>query len=220
VRACVFLLVALAAPGALAQPCKVLDAEIQGSYSGPCANGLAEGEGIAIGTAEYRGGFKAGRKHGKGVKTWKNGDRYAGDFVEDRREGHGAYSWGDGPWKGERYEGDYLGDQRHGHGVYRWPTGDVYRGPWAADRPTGPGTEMMHARAKWAEEARAAVARKGQKVCREMTVGIGGRDWVRGQVMDIEGELVGVRIDDPGFYAHYPEGEVVWDLARAWTPCW
>jgi hypothetical protein len=219
-RALAILLVLLLASPVLAQQCKVLDPELQASYSGPCVNGMAEGEGSARGIADYQGSFRAGRKHGKGVKTWKNGDRYEGDFVEDRREGQGTYLWGDGPWKGERYEGAYLNDQRHGPGVYRWPTGDVYKGPWEGDRPTGPGTEMMHARAKWAEEARLAVANKGQKVCREMAVGIGGREWVRGEVVDVEGEHVGVRVDDPGAHAHFPKGEVVWDLARAWTPCW
>jgi hypothetical protein len=79
---------------------------------------------------------------------------------------------------------------------------------------------MMHARAKFAAEALAAVAKEGQKVCREMEVGIGGRDWVRGVVSKVEGDQVAVRIEDPGAYAHFPAGEVVWGLARSWTPCW
>jgi hypothetical protein len=200
--------------------CKVLDPELRASYSGACVNGLAEGEGSARGTAEYRGGFKAGRKHGKGVKSWPNGDRYEGEFVADAKDGYGVYEWGKGPWEGERYDGVFAADRRHGYGIYWWPSGDVYAGPWENDRPSGPGTEMMRARAKFAAEALAAVAKKGQKVCREMEVGIGGRDWLRGVVVDIEGEHVGVRIEDPGRHALYPRGEVVWDLARAWTPCW
>jgi hypothetical protein len=109
---------------AAAQECRVLDPELQGAYSGPCAAGLAQGRGTAIGSAEYRGEFQAGRKHGKGVKTWSNGDRYEGDFLEDRKEGAGIYVWGRGPWAGERYEGGYVDDRRHGFGVYRWPSGD------------------------------------------------------------------------------------------------
>ena len=35
------------------QSCKVLDPELQSSYSGPCLNGLAQGEGRASGIAEY-----------------------------------------------------------------------------------------------------------------------------------------------------------------------
>ena len=203
-----------------AQQCRVMDPELQGAYTGPCVNGLAEGIGIATGTAEYRGAFKAGLKHGKGVKSWPNGDRDEGMFAADYKEGHGIYTWGRGPWQGERYEGDWVEDRRHGFGTYRWPSGDSYAGAWEAARPTGRGTEMMAARAKFAEEAKAAVARKDQKVCREMRVGIGGRDWVRGVVVEVEGDQVGVRIDDPGEHRHYPRGEVLWDHATAWTPCW
>jgi len=95
----------------------VIDPELRGSYAGPCVNGLAEGQGVAAGTAEYRGEFKAGRKNGKGAKTWPSGDRYEGEFVEDRKEGVGAYTWGRGPWQGERYEGSFLNDRRQGFGV-------------------------------------------------------------------------------------------------------
>src|SRR5512139_2318889 len=134
-----FLLLLLALPAA-AQECKVLDPELQGAYAGPCKDGLAEGVGQAKGAAEYRGEFRAGRKHGKGVKTWPNGDRYEGEFAEDHREGRGKYTWGRGPWEGESYEGGYLADKRHGEGTYRFSSGDVYRGLWAEDRIAGNAT--------------------------------------------------------------------------------
>ena len=211
---------ALASVAANAQPCKVLDPELQRTYGGPCVNGLAEGEGVAAGSAEYRGGFKEGRKHGKGVKTWPNGDRYEGGFAADAKDGYGSYVWGRGSWEGERYDGEFAADRREGYGIYWWPSGDVYAGPWQGDRPTGPATEMMRARAIAAAEARAAVAKRGQHVCREMRVGIAGREWVRGVVVDIEGEHVGVRIDDPGRHQPLPRGDVVWEAASAWMPCW
>jgi hypothetical protein len=210
---------------AQAQQCGVIDPELRGSYAGPCVNGLAEGQGTASGTAEYRGEFKAGRKNGKGTKTWPNGDRYQGEFVEDRKEGVGAYTWGRGPWQNESYEGSFLGDRRHGFGVYRYATGDVYAGPWERDLATGPPTPMMQARAKFEQEARAAVAKEGRNVCREMQVGIGGRDWIRGVVVAVAPDRVAVRIDDPGKYAHVlanveaRQGDVVWDVPQAWTPC-
>ena len=211
---------------AQAQGCRVLDPELQQRYAGPCVNGLAEGVGEASGVARYVGGFKAGRKHGKGVKTWPSGDRYEGDFVEDRKEGVGAYTWGRGKWQGERYEGAYLADKRHGFGVYRWPSGDVYAGPWKEDALAGPATPMMAARAKFEEEARAAVAKEGQKVCREMPIGIGLREWLRGTVVRIGAEQVAVRIDEAGSQPHLVAnvevlpGDVVWDAPVNWTPCY
>ena len=199
--------------------CRVLDPELQGSYSGGCVNGLAEGEGVAQGTAEYRGEFRQGRKNGKGVKTWANGDRYEGAFVEDRREGLGTYTWGRGKWQGERYEGGYNNDQRHGFGSYRWPGGDYYAGPWESDVATGPPTPMMLARNKFVEESRAAVAREGVKVCREVPVGIGNWEWVRGVVVAVKDDQVGVRIDEPGEHGRFKAGETTWDEPTAWTPC-
>src|SRR6185503_19991914 len=84
---------------AQAQSCLVLDPELLRAYSGPCVNGFAEGEGSASGVAEYRGGFQGGRKHGKWVKTWPNGDRYEGEFAADHKEGYCVYQWGQGPWE-------------------------------------------------------------------------------------------------------------------------
>jgi hypothetical protein len=208
-----------------AQACRVLDPELQGVYVGGCANGLAEGTGHARGSAEYRGEFRAGRKHGRGTKTWANGDRYEGEFVQDRKEGTGVYVFGRGPWAGERYEGAFLNDRRHGHGTYRWASGDVYAGPWEADRAMGAPTPMMIARAQFEREARAALA-EGQKVCREMPVGIGARDWLRGTVTAVSPEQVAVRIDDAGAHPHVVaqaeihKGDVVWTAYAEWTPCW
>ena len=208
-----------------AEPCRVVDPELQGFYAGPCVNGLAEGEGRARGSAEYVGGFKAGKKHGQGVKTWPNGDRYEGGFVEDRKEGKGRYAWGKGPWAGESYEGDYAADRRHGEGTYRWPTGDVYTGPWIEDRIAGYATPMMLAQRKHAEEAMRAVGREGRVVCREMPVGIALSEWIRGTVVGVKDALVGVRVDAPGgghviAGVELRAGDVVWDEPAAWTPCY
>ena len=209
----------------MAQACRVLDPELQEAYVGPCANGLAQGEGYARGRAEYHGDFSAGMKHGKGVKSWPNGDRYEGEFVEDRKEGKGTYVYGRGPWAGERYAGEWAADRRQGVGTYRWPFGDLYSGPWEADRPVGPPSAMMRARARWAAEARAALAQAGTKACRELDVGIGDRDWIRGVVVDSPPNQVAVHIEDAGRMAHLlgghelKAGMVLLDAPTAWVPC-
>ena len=189
--------------------CRVLDPELQGSYAGPCVDGLAQGRGEAKGTAEYRGEFIAGRKHGKGVKTWANGDRYEGDWIADRKDGTGTYAFGKGRWEGERYEGAFSNDRRHGYGVYHRP-GERYEGVWENDAMVA-ATPMMRALAKHNQELRTAVGREGQAVCREAETG-GARRWARGVVVAVENERVGVRMDEGG--------AVVWEAYSAWTPCW
>ena len=213
--------------GQVPAKCVVLDPELQGSYAGGCQNGLAEGYGEATGAAEYKGGFRAGRKHGKGTKIWPStGDRYEGDFSGDLKQGVGTYTWGPrSAWAGEKYSGNYLGDRRDGFGAYEWPGGDRYAGAWKNDVITGQPTPKMFARAREYGEIAAAVANPGAKVCREMTVGIATRDWVRGTVIGVEAGKIVVRIDDAGRFQHAilnrPIGkdDVVSDALQHWIPC-
>lgn len=219
-----------AEPQAVHEPtanCVVLDPELRGRYFGGCKNGLAEGDGQAIGVAEYKGGFRAGRKHGKGTKSWpSSGDRYEGEFSGDRKEGVGTYTWGPrSGWAGEKYAGGYLNDWRHGSGVYEWPSGDRYSGTWKNDVITGQPTPQMFVRARAQGEFAAAVGIPGTKVCREMTVGVGTRDWVRGTVLTVEADRLVVRIDDAGKFQHtiagFPIGKtgIVRDAPQFWIPC-
>jgi hypothetical protein len=207
--------------------CVVLDPELQGSHSGGCKDGYAEGQGEARGQAQYAGEFRAGRKHGKGVKSWpSSGDRYEGEFVDDRKEGTGMYVWGSrSASAGQRYTGGYLADRRHGYGVYEWPNGDRYAGPWENDAATGPLTKGMIARANAQAARAAALGVPGAKVCRDMRIGIASEDIVRGTVLAREGDTIRVRIDDPGKFDHYigerriVKGDVVSEALRFWIPC-
>ena len=208
-------------------PCKVVDPELQGSYTGGCVDGYAQGRGEARGTASYIGDFERGRKHGRGVKTWPaTGDRYEGEFVDDRKQGTGMYLWGArSAAAGERYTGGYLADMRHGDGVYEWPNGERYAGPWDNDRPTGAPTKGMIARARALAERAAAVATAGTHVCRDVQVGVAIRDTIRGTVVAREGDALRVRIDDAGKFEHVlgertlRKGDVIVDPLRFWLPC-
>jgi hypothetical protein len=213
--------------GASAQgPCRVLDPQIIEIYQGGCKDGLAEGHGDAKGTAEYRGDFHAGRKHGMGVKIWPSGDRYEGEFVGDRKEGIGTYTWSArGPAVGERYSGAFVNDRRQGYGVYEWPSGDRYAGQWSDDVATGVPTPMMIARARAKTETLAAVGKRGTKVCRALPVGIAVRDWIRGEVTAVDAERIAVRITDPGRQPHVIDnqpmvsGMTLWTRVAEWIPC-
>lgn len=222
------LLALLASGCAVAQPhaCKVIDPELQGTYTGGCKDGIAEGYGEARGMAEYRGELRAGRPHGKGVKTWPQGDRYEGSFVDGRKEGTGMYTWGRGSsWAGQRYTGGYANDRRQGYGVYEYPNGDRYAGPWENDRFVGPPTRAMIARGRIYAERAAEVGRVRTRVCRVFEVGIGVRDIVRGTVTGVDGARITVRIEDPGKLDNKIEGrviakgELVVDELLSWVPC-
>ena len=206
--------------------CRVFDPELDGVYRGACKDGLADGFGEAKGSAEYRGDFRAGRKHGKGVKTWPSGDRYEGDFVEDRKQGIGIFTWSArGAAAGESYNGAYLDDLRHGFGVYQWPSGDRYTGSWEKDTITGVPTPMMIARARAERAALDALGQTGVKVCRAVTLGIANRDWVRGEVIAVGAGKIAVRIDDPGSESltldnvRLVKGAIVWSETKQWTAC-
>ena len=50
---------------------------------------------------QHPGEWKDGKKHGKGMLTWRPGlngkfDTYTGDWIEDRRTGHGVCIYADG----------------------------------------------------------------------------------------------------------------------------
>jgi hypothetical protein len=212
--------------GQTPEKCVVHDPELQGSYAGSCRDGLAEGYGVAAGSAEYKGEFKAGRKHGRGIKTWPSGDRYDGEFVNDLREGTGTYTWGrHTPWAGEKYIGSYRNDWRHGQGIYEWPDGDRYSGLWENDVVAGQPTPRMYARSRAYVEHVVAVAKPGNRICKSVAIGIGIQDWVRGTVVELKDDKVAVRLDDAGRFqqtasgSNMKAGDIIWEPARSWIPC-
>jgi len=94
-----------------------------------------------------------------------------------------------------------------------------------SDPKRAPAFDPQFARAVTDTATQAAVARPGAKVCRQMQVGIAERDWVRGVVMEVSAETIGVRVEDPGRFPHtlngtaVVRGALVRDASRAWTPC-
>ena len=204
--------------------CKVIDPELQGTYDGGCRNGLAHGDGIANGTAEYQGEFRDGLKHGKGVKTWAWGDRYEGGFLDDRRNGKGMYTWGAGsPWAGERFVGEYLADLREGWGTYYWPNGDRFDGVWKEDRRYG--YSAMEQRRQAATAARTEVMQPGTQVCSWGQTGIAYKVLRVGKIETLEGTVLQVRlvrlegVPEAISGSNLRPGMLMDTAPGDWTPC-
>ena len=208
--------------GAMAA-CRVMDPELQGEYAGSCLDGLAQGQGVASGTARYTGAFAAGRKHGVGAKTWPSGDRYDGEFAGDLKHGHGVYVWGKGSqWAGQRYSGRFASDRRHGAGVYEWPDGRQLAGQWQDDRPLMALPPAMQRTAMAHAERMVAFSRTGAKVCRDVPVGIAQVDRVSGVVLAAEGDRVRIRMESVGRFDNQLDGRVIarGDEVLATTDLW
>ena len=96
--------------------CEVKVKELQGTYTGGCEKGKANGTGKAIGTDLYEGEFKDGYPDGKGMYTWKDGHYYIGLFKKGKMEGKGDMYYESasgkdsvisGYWKKDKYFGEY-----------------------------------------------------------------------------------------------------------------
>ena len=94
---------------------------------------------IKYDNGRYVGQVVNGKKEGKGIRYWNDGDRYEGDWKNDKKEGKGIYYYNNEPWKGDRYEGDYKNDKAEGKGIYYYKNGNRYEGDYKNDKKEGKG---------------------------------------------------------------------------------
>lgn len=132
------------------------------TWTGPCVNGIAEGQGTLtfdyFENGEWRksvfnGTLVAGKMQGRGTKTYYDGSSYSGEWHDDLANGQGTltFSNGDthtGHWKrhmadgqgtrtyanGNVYEGQWWENRRHGQGLFRFADGTFCRGVWKEDK--------------------------------------------------------------------------------------
>lgn len=96
--------------------CKVLLKDLQGTYTGDCKKGLANGEGTAKGKDTYSGEWKKGLPNGHGKYTWATGETYEGEWSKGLKNGHGVYQFKyknkdtlvEGIWKNDIYQGKEI----------------------------------------------------------------------------------------------------------------
>jgi hypothetical protein len=109
------------------------------SWSGPAADGKAEGQGTLTVTVRARNGqtvngqleaeMLAGKLNGKVAAKWSNGDTFTGYYAGGLIDGKGIYKWAS---RGGRvYDGEYRNGLQDGYGVYKEANGKVlYEGQW------------------------------------------------------------------------------------------
>lgn len=98
------------------------------TWSGPCPDGLAHGQGTYTLSNGYKyvGQYKDGKVHGQGTMTWPNGDKYVGQTKEGKIDGQGTYTWP----SGGKYVGQWKDGLEHGQGTYFYSNGTSKVGRW------------------------------------------------------------------------------------------
>ena len=135
----------------------------QGTYVGSLISGgkSMSDNNLYVGYGKYKyvGGWKDGKRNGKGVMRFRTDEgewidqKYVGEWKDDVKHGQGTYTWkfrkldDSGPVK--TYEGEWKGDLEHGQGTFtsqnkyersREKYGIKYVGQWKGGMKEGQGT--------------------------------------------------------------------------------
>ena len=85
----------------------------------------------------YKGEWKNGRYHCKGVLIDASGNEYVGDFFRGRRHGYGIQKY----YNGAIFEGEFLKGKRS-NGTYYFSNGGKYIGRWKNGKKHGAGISI------------------------------------------------------------------------------
>ena len=79
--------------------------------------------------------------YGRGIKIWKEGDKYEGEWKDNNKHGKGKYIWGkiNKKFEDDYYIGDFINDKREGKGTKYYNSGSYYVGNWKNNKRNGKG---------------------------------------------------------------------------------
>ena len=114
------------------------------AWSGACANGFAQGQGVVQWYADgkpgvtYEGALARGAASGQGKLTMPDGATYAGGWLDGKQDGKGKYSAPGGTW----YEGEWKDGAPNGRGIMHNASGEVMDGIWKAGTFVSPAAKQ------------------------------------------------------------------------------
>jgi serine/threonine protein kinase len=86
-------------------------------------------EKVTYTTGTFEGNFANGKRQGKGIYLYSNGNKYEGEWVNDLKEGKGKFTFADGTV----CEGIWKAGMRNGSCETRYPNGNIYQGIYVND---------------------------------------------------------------------------------------
>ena len=107
-------------------------------YVGVIIDGKRHGKGMLTRTNgdKYKGEYKYDKENGQGTYNFANGNKYIGEFKDGKRHGLGKFTIADG----SIYEGKYKDGKKNGQGTYKLANGDKYEGEYKDGKEHGQGT--------------------------------------------------------------------------------
>ena len=137
-RTAAFVLCALLAASAVAQPKPDALTPDGGRYFGALREGKLHGQGRLewANGSSYQGGFADGLMSGRGRLRFGNGDVYEGEMRDGMMHGQGELAYKDG----RKYRGSFVRDDFDGKGRHESPEGEVHEGDFRKGEFTGSGT--------------------------------------------------------------------------------
>lgn len=104
-----------------------------GKYMGEALNGKPHGEGLIFYDESidpirmrYAGSWVDGKRQGKGVMRWRNGDTYDGYWENGLENGEGKCYYANG----DKYVGEWKDGEENGEGTCYYADGSKYEGHW------------------------------------------------------------------------------------------